>query len=215
MRARIHYGIEVRTKLRGIDPGGYSRGIRDDCSRHESTALNRSQFSDRRSVSAHDDGSTGLHLAQHLGRLIAKFSLCDGADIHKANVAHRSILWHTRKARDQPPATLLDSRPAPDGYNDERCPCNNNLTSRQQSLCYASQPSTPGRPARARHGRSRRCSRQRSQRFSSQSSPYASATRWPRTLRPPLRQSPRPYRPRMPNWCSSHPPVRARPSVRR
>jgi hypothetical protein len=81
---RINYGIEICTELRGIDPGGSFCSIRDGRARHEATSLDGSQFSDRRAVSAHDDRSSGLHLTEHCGGLIAKLSLSDGTDLHKA-----------------------------------------------------------------------------------------------------------------------------------
>jgi hypothetical protein len=81
--ARINYGIEICTELRGIDPGGSSCSIRDGRARHEATSLNRSQFSDRRAISAHNDRPSGLHLTEHCGGLIAKLSLSDGSDFHK------------------------------------------------------------------------------------------------------------------------------------
>jgi len=82
---RINYGIEICTELRGIDPGGFSRSIRDGRARHEATSLNGSQFSDRRAVSAHDDRSSGFHFTEHCGGLIAKLPLSNGTDFHKSN----------------------------------------------------------------------------------------------------------------------------------
>ena len=83
MRARINYGIEVCTELRGIDPGGFCCSIYDGRARHEATSLNGSQLSDRRAVPAHDDRSSSLRLTEHCGGLIAKLSLSDGTDFHK------------------------------------------------------------------------------------------------------------------------------------
>jgi hypothetical protein len=85
MRAWINYGIEICTKLRGIDPGGISRSIRDGRARHEATSLNGPQFSDGRAVTANDDRSSGLHFTEHCGGLIAKLSLSDGPDFHEPN----------------------------------------------------------------------------------------------------------------------------------
>src|SRR5258708_15011502 len=85
IRARINYGIEICTELRGIDPGSFSRRIRDGRARHEATSLNGSQFSDRRAVSAHDDRSPSLHLTEYCGGLIAKLSLSDRTNFHESN----------------------------------------------------------------------------------------------------------------------------------
>lgn len=78
----IHYGIEVRPKLRGIDPGCTSGCFGDCCTRHEAPPPDGAQFPDRRAVSTDDDGVPGLNLPQHGGRLIAKLALTDGADLH-------------------------------------------------------------------------------------------------------------------------------------
>jgi hypothetical protein len=62
MKARIHYGVEICAELCRIDPGGSSCSIRYDRARYEATTFNGSQFSDWRSVSAHDDRTSALHL---------------------------------------------------------------------------------------------------------------------------------------------------------
>jgi hypothetical protein len=85
MSVGINYCIEIRTELRGIDPRGAPRSIRDRCARHEATSLDRSQLPDRRTISAHDDRSSGLHLTEHRAGLIPKLSLSDRADFHESN----------------------------------------------------------------------------------------------------------------------------------
>jgi hypothetical protein len=94
---RIDYGIQIRTKLSGIDPGGSSSTIGNDSARYKAAASNRAQFSDRRAVSGHDDRSSGFYLAQYRAGLIAKLALGDGAAFHVAivaPVAHRSKKAH-------------------------------------------------------------------------------------------------------------------------
>jgi len=91
--ARIDYGIEIRTELSGIDPGGSSSAIGNDSARYKAASPNGSQLSDRRAVSSHDDRPSGFHLAQYRAGLIAQLALGDGAAFHVAivaPVAHRS-----------------------------------------------------------------------------------------------------------------------------
>ena len=83
MRAWINYGIEICTELRGVDPGGPSRGSGDSCARYETTSPNGPQFSDRGAVSAHDNRSSGFYFTEYRAGLVAKLSLSDGADFHE------------------------------------------------------------------------------------------------------------------------------------
>jgi hypothetical protein len=79
---RINYGIEIRTKLSGIDSRGSSRRIGDGSARHKSTSPNGSQFSDRCAISGHDDCSPGFYLTKYRAGLITKLPLGNGTAFH-------------------------------------------------------------------------------------------------------------------------------------
>jgi hypothetical protein len=81
---RIDYFIDIGTELRGIYAGSFLSSIRDDCARHEATSLDGSQLSDGCAITAHDDSSSGFHLTEHCGGLIAKLALSDGTDFHES-----------------------------------------------------------------------------------------------------------------------------------
>ncbi len=79
---RIDHGIEVVTESSGVDPRSATCRVGDDRTRNKATSPNGSQLPHRRAISAHDDGSSGLHLTKHCGRLISKLALGNGTDFH-------------------------------------------------------------------------------------------------------------------------------------
>jgi hypothetical protein len=76
MRVSVDYRIEIRTKLRGIDPCGIYRCICDGRARHEATSFDRPQLPHGRAVSAHVDCSPGFHLTKHCAGLSGKKTCC-------------------------------------------------------------------------------------------------------------------------------------------
>jgi hypothetical protein len=82
MESRIDDCIEIRTESLRIDPGSISGCIRDHGAGHKAMSLDRSQLSDGRAVSGHNDRSAGLHLTEHRARIIAELPLRNGATFH-------------------------------------------------------------------------------------------------------------------------------------
>ena len=76
---------QSRLEFSGVQAGAEFKGTFHKFTAAVQFSPDGSQLSDRRAVSAHNDRSSGLHLTEYCGGLIAKLSLSDGTDFHKTN----------------------------------------------------------------------------------------------------------------------------------
>lgn len=92
MSVRINHGVNVSTKLHGVNWRGLTRCIGDCGPRNEATAFDGAQFPDRSAIATDNEGSAGLHFAKYCGGLVAKFALSDDSGLHAGHCSRCSAL---------------------------------------------------------------------------------------------------------------------------